>query len=57
MTQKALNPAAVSPKRPRRLGRFLLEALAILLMLLVLSPFVIVFLNASKTYDQITPRP
>jgi len=58
MTVKAMNPAASGPKKgPRRLNRFLLEALAVLLVLLVLSPFVIVFFNASKTYDQITLSP
>ncbi len=49
--------AVGSQKGNSRGKRILLEAIAILLLLLVLTPFVVVLFNAGKTYDQITLSP
>ncbi len=40
-----------------RWKRVLLEVVAIILLLLVLTPFIVVLFNAGKTYDQITLSP
>ncbi len=57
MRKDALHLDAVGTRKSRKAGIFSLEALAILLMIVVLLPFVVVFFNASKTYDQITLSP
>ena len=54
----ALHLQAVGQKKGNdKLRKILLEVVAILLLLLVLLPFVVVFFNAGKTYDQITLSP
>ena len=52
-----MNLTAVSKKKSRASRAWLLELLAIVLMLMVLTPFVVVLFNASKSYDQITMSP
>ena len=52
-----MNLSAVSKKKSGASKGWLLELLAIVLMLMVLTPFVVVLFNASKTYDQITMSP
>lgn len=48
---------AESNKHSYKLKKVLIESMAILLMVLVLSPFIVVVFNASKTYDHITRNP
>ncbi len=52
-----MNLEAVSVRKTTGTRKILLEVLAILLMVLVLTPFIIVFFNASKSYDHITRAP
>lgn len=52
-----MNLSAVSKKKSGASKGWLLELLAIVLMLMVLTPFVVVLFNASKSYDQITMSP
>ena len=52
-----MNLDAVSIRHGHKAKKIFMELLAIILMLLVLSPFIVVLFNASKTYDQITRDP
>ena len=52
-----MNLDAVNVNHSHRFRKVLLEALAILMMLRALAPFVVGLFNAGKTYDQITRNP